>query len=167
MHSLVQPGPFDGPARQPRLNRQALLDSARQLQRAAQATGPQPLLRGKKLGLLSANNETADAQNFCAAAAQLGAHVAVIRSTFSPQSQPNEVQDTARLLGRLYDAVECQGLPAPLVQQLAGTAGVPVYDGLATAAHASAELAPLLSGDEPLADKRRYVMQAVLLSTIV
>ncbi|WP_374564826.1 ornithine carbamoyltransferase [Ideonella sp.] len=167
MHPLAQPGSFDGPAKLPWPDRQTLLDSARQLQRAAQAGTTQPLLRGKKLGLLRANDETTAAQDFCAAAAALGGHVAVIRSAFTPQSQYNEVQDTARLLGRLYDAVECQGLPASLVQQLAGVASIPVYDGLATASHASAELAPLLTGDEPLADKRRYVMQAVLLSTII
>lgn len=167
MHSLVQPDPFDGPAKQPRLNRQALLDSACRLQRAAQAGALQPLLRGKKLGLLRANEETSDAQGFCAAAVELGAHVAVIRSAFTPQSQPNEVLDTARLLGRLYDAVECQGLAALLVQQLAGAASIPVYDGLATASHVSAELALLLAGDEPLAHKQRYVVQAVLLSTII
>ncbi|MBA2724094.1 MAG: ornithine carbamoyltransferase, partial [Methylibium sp.] len=46
-------------------------------------------------------------------------------------------------------------------------AGVPVYDGLATPRHPTAKLADLLDGDAAAsADKRRFVLQAVLLSTI-
>src|SRR5689334_14969258 len=109
-----------------RLDRQALLDTARLLQRAAQAGATQPMLRGKKLGLLRATEDSIDARYFCSAAEELGAHVAQIRSAFAPDSAPSEVQVTARMLGRLYDAVECQGLPPLLVDQLADAAGIPV-----------------------------------------
>ena len=149
-----------------RHDRQALLDAACLLQRAARAGDTRPLLRGKKLGLLHVTEDSIDAWHFCSAAHELGAHVAQIRSAFTPDSTPSEVQDTARMLGRLYDAVECQGLPPALVDQLADAAGIPVYDGLASPSHASADLARQLAGDEPLADKRRYVVQAMLLATI-
>ena len=160
-----QTGHFDA-ALPARLDRQALLDAASQLQRAAQTGGTRPLLRGKKLGLLRGTEDSSDVLNFCRAANELEAHVAQIRSAFTPDSTPSEVQDTARMLGRLYDAVECQGLPSSLVDQLANAAGIPVYDGLATPSHASADLARQLAGDVPLADKQRYVVQAVLLATI-
>lgn len=149
-----------------RFDRQALLDAARLLQRAAQAGDTRPLLRGKKLGLLRGADESSDAWHFCSAAHELGAHVAQIRSAFTPDSTPSEVQDTARMLGRLYDAVECQGLPPSLVNQLADAAGIPVYDGLAPPSHANADLARQLAGNEPWADKQRYVVQAMLLATI-
>jgi ornithine carbamoyltransferase len=166
MHAPLQTGHLDA-AKPARLDRETLLDTAHLLQRAARAGGPRPLLRGKKLGLLHVTEGSVDAQNFCSAADELGAHVALIRSAFTPDSAASEVQDTARLLGRLYDAVECQGLPASLVDQLATAAGIPVYDGLASPSHASADLARQLAGDEPLADRRRYIVQAVLLATII
>ncbi len=165
MLPLVHLGNLDA-TRQSRLDQHALLDTARLLQRAILNGGPLQSLRGKKLGLLRAAEDSIDAEHFCSAARELGAHVARIRSAFTPNSTPSEVQDTARMLGRLYDAVECQGLPPSLVEQLAGAAGIPVYDGLALPSHPSADLAQQLVGDEPLADKRRFIVQAVLLATI-
>jgi ornithine carbamoyltransferase len=166
MHRL--PGPL-AVANPVRFDRQALLNRARLLQQAAQSGSPQLLLRGKKLGLLQESGDFNDCDSllFCKAAQALGAHVAHIRSTFTPDSVCAEVQDTARLLGRLYDAVECQGLTSSVVDELAATAGIPVYDGLASASHASAALAALLAGNEPLSDKRCYVVQAMLVATIV
>lgn len=145
---------------------QTLLDQARQLQQIAQAGGPQPMLRGKNLGLLQGGNDAIAARRFCDAARELGAHVAVIPSTFQADSTDGDVRDTARMLGRLYDAVECQGLPPLIVKKLADTSGIPVFDGLASPSHASAGLAEELAGGEPLPDRRRYVMQAVLLAAM-
>jgi len=42
-----------------------------------------------------------------------------------------------------------------------------VYDGLASDAHPTAHLANLLDLASPLADRRRFIIQAVLLATIV
>jgi ornithine carbamoyltransferase len=53
-----------------------------------------------------------------------------------------------------------------LVQQVGDDAGVPVYDGVSSQNHATAGLAALLGGSTSLADNRRFVLQAVLLSTI-
>ena len=144
----------------------AVLASARTLQRAAGAGKVQPLLRGKNLGLLCDANEDGDAALFRRAAVELGAHVAHIRPSLSELSTPQEVQHTARLLGRLYDAVECQGMAPALVQQVGSDAGVPVYDGIASRNHPTAHLAELLDGDASPADNRRFVLQAVLLNTI-
>ena len=143
----------------------AVLDSARALQRAAQAGKTQPSLRGKNLGLLC-EADNGDAALFRRAAVELGANVARIRPSLSGLSTPQDVQNTARMLGRLYDAVECQGLAPALVQQVASDAGVPIYAGIASQEHPTAKLAELLGDDTSPADNRRYVLQAVLLSTI-
>ena len=126
----------------------------------------QPLLRGKNLGLLCEADDDGDAALFRRAAVELGAHVAHIRPSLSELSTPQEVQHTARMLGRLYDAVECQGMAPALVQQVGNDAGVPVYDGIASQDHPTARLAALLDGDAAPADNRRFVLQAVLLSTL-
>lgn len=151
-----------------------VLDRARALQRAAVAGELAAPLRGRKLGLLCEAGDggggdrggDSDAALFRHAAVELGAHVAHIRPSLTELSTQAEVQRTARMLGRLYDAIECQGMAAELVHQVGVEAGVPVYDGLASAKHPTARLAALLEGNALLRDKRRFVLQAVLLNTI-
>lgn len=145
----------------------AVLANARALQRAAKAGLTQPLLRGKNFGLLCEADDGGEAALFRRAAMDLGAHVAHIRPSRSELSTPQQVQHTARMLGRLYDAVECQGMAPALVQQVSIDAGGPVYDAIASPDHATASLAELLDDGASAADKRRFVLQAVLLSTIV
>ena len=143
-----------------------VLDQARALQRAAAAGGLPASLRGRKLGLLCEAGGDDNAALFRRAALELGAHVAHIRPSLTELSTLPDVQLTARMLGRLYDAIECQGMAADLVHQVGVEAGVPVYDGVASPTHPTARLAELLDGDALMSDKRRFVLQAVLLSTI-
>ena len=153
-----------------------VLEHARALRLAAQGGELRTLLRGRKLGLLceiDTNADTdifadieGDAALFRRAALELGANVARIRPSLNELSTPREVQHTASMLGRLYDAVECQGMAADLVHQMGVDAGVPVYDGVASKGHPTARLVDLLDGDASTLDKRRFVLQAVLLSTI-
>ena len=158
-----------------------VLDNARALQLAAQVGDVRALLRGRKFGLMCEidsdsdsdsdnNNDSAsasDAALFRRAAVELGAHVSHIRPSLTEMSTPQEVLHTARMLGRLYDAVECQGMAANLVHRLDADAGVPVYDAIASQRHPTAKLDGMLGGDSPALDKRRFVLQAVLLSTVV
>ena len=145
-----------------------VLDNARALQRAAEAGEARALLRGRKLGLLceADGDDDDEAVLFRRAAAALGAHVAHVRPSLTEHSTPQEVRHTARMLGRLYDAVECHCMPAALVHQVGVDAGVPVFDGVASQKHPTARLADLLDGDASKLDKRCFVLQAVLLSTI-
>jgi ornithine carbamoyltransferase len=143
-----------------------LLACARTLQNAERSGTLQTLLRGKNLGLLCESANSDDAELFQRAALALGAHVAHLPPSLSRQSAPEEVQLTARMLGRLYDAVECQGMDSALVAQIGHEAGVPVYHGLAAPTHATTRLTELLSGDGSPADRRLAVLQAVLLCTL-
>ena len=143
-----------------------VLADARRLQAAAGAGQTCDALRGKMIGMLCETNDAPDAILFRGAALELGAHVAHLRPSLSALSTPLEVHDTARMLGRLYDAIECQGMAPALVRQMGIHAGVPVYDGLASAMHPTAKLGSRLEGDAASADKRRIVLQAMLLATI-
>ena len=147
-----------------------VLNNARALQLAAQAGDLRALLRGRKFGLMCEidddSDSASDAALFRRAAVELGAHVAHIRPSLTELSTVLEVLHTARMLGRLYDAVECQGMAADLVHRLGAEAGVPVYDAIASQRHPTAKLEALLDGDSPAFDKRRFVLQAVLLSTV-
>lgn len=144
----------------------SLLGHARMLQHAALNGTTRPLLRGKNLGLLCETGPDEAQVLFRQAAEELGAHVAVMRSGLSPASPPREVQHTARMLGRLYEAVECQGLDPALVRHIGLHAGVPVFDGAATSAHPASRLAELLGDAMPLADNRRFMLQALLLDAV-
>lgn len=122
-----------------------------------------PLLAGKQLALLSPDCDDAVAVEFIEAAKALGARVSFVRAGLDDSSSDVQVETTARFLSQLYDAVECQHLPAPLVSRLARSAGIPVFDGLATPAHPTASLVSRLEGDASPALKRRSVLQAALL----
>ena len=158
--SDAHPSPVQGDA-------SVVLAQARALQRTALAGATQPLLRGKNLGLLCATDDNAaEAALFRRAATNLGAHVAQIPASLSDSSTLQEVQHTARLLGRLYDAVECQGMPAGLVRQITQAVDMPVFEGLASQDHPTAVLAEQLDPASSVAERRMFVVQAVLLGAL-
>jgi ornithine carbamoyltransferase len=145
----------------------ALLAAARELQTAARAGVARRVLRGKNLAMLCDDADAAGAAAlFHRAASELGAQVAQLRPSLSERSTPEQVRDTARLLGRLYDALDCIGLPSQLVRQIGAAAGVPVFEAISSSSHPTARLATQLNGDAAPEDKRCAVMQAVLLGAL-
>ena len=146
----------------------ALVEDARTLQRAAETGTTQPLLRGRKFGLLCAAGGTGkdDIALFDLAAIELGAQVAHIRPNLTELSEPQEVEHTAHMLGRLYDAVVCQDMAPPLVRRLSAIAGIPVYDRITSSTHPFAKTADTLDPEIFTADNRRFLVQALLVKTI-
>jgi len=142
-----------------------LLARASALQRAADGGGGP--LRGKNIGLLCEHAGPEDPHGdialFRRAAAGLGAHVSCIQPQLSATSPARLIRDTAVLLGRFYDAVACHGLPDSLVQSLRRHATVSVVDGIASAHHPLATLAHRLDGLGTFEDRRRWLLQAVLM----
>lgn len=123
-----------------------LIGSARAMQRAAAEGGGRAApLRGKNIALLSDDPASPGAHAFLRAATGLGAQVACVRAT---EPGPCELRDRAGLLGRLYDAIECQGLAELELHQLERDAGVPVFNGIASPGHPLRELAALMSWQE-------------------
>lgn len=143
-----------------------LVTYARTLQRFAQTGQRQLLLRGKNLGLLCESDENEEAQRFRRAATELGARVAHVRPELSASSSRADIADTGRMLGRLYDGIECLGLESTVVKRLGAAANVPVYDGIASRRHPTAMLAAQLGTEHPLDESHRFMVQAVLLSTL-
>lgn len=151
--------------------------NSRTVGEAAQSGSLGQLLKGRKLALLAdwGDDDPGDnseaAQLFVRAATEMGALVARLRPGLCTTSPPQEVQSTARMLGQLYDALECQGMDLGLVQQIALYAGVPVFQGLASAQHRTAALVQQLAGQPgpgmAADDAHCRVVQAVLLGTLV
>ena len=108
-------------------------------------------LQGRHLAVLGAPEQ---AQPFGEAMEALGARVSRLGAA-GPEAAPEP--DTAkaqRLLGRLYDAIECCGVPPAYVEALDAQAGVPVFNGLADEGHPLRGIATLLAmrawSDRPL-----------------
>jgi ornithine carbamoyltransferase len=142
---------------------QDLIDMAIKLREASLLGRTQKLLRGKNLGLLCDDDTQPDALLFQHAAAELGAHVAHVAARACNTDAPDALDTAARLFGRLYDAIECQGMDAERVHRLARGSDIAVFDGVATPRHPTAALAARMSGVD--ADNRRFMLQAVLLKT--
>jgi ornithine carbamoyltransferase len=114
----------------------ALLDGAGLLKQAARAGQPSTPLRGKNLALLGEGQN----QLLGRAATELGAKVAFLSAPAG-----SGLTDSARLLGRLYDAVDGGPMAAAALEQLDRDAGVPVFNGLGADEHPTRVLAELLA----------------------
>ena len=130
-----------------------LLDTAAALKRAKERDQDWGPLRGRHLALLSSDCDGA-AQRFQRAVQGLGGTVARLDANDWQTSAGDRVPDAARMLGRLYDAIDCCDLPAPLLEQIDAHSGVPVFNGLACASHPLSAVGALLTmreaGAKPL-----------------
>jgi ornithine carbamoyltransferase len=142
-----------------------LVAAARALAQAEAAGTRDQLLRGKNFALLTLSRGPAAAL-FTAAVEQLGATTSRIGEEMLAVQDERELQRVARMLDRLYDAVECQGVPAASVQRLSDLATVPVFDGIACDTHRTAALADQLADCGSSADARRWILQAAVLQTV-
>jgi ornithine carbamoyltransferase len=129
-----------------------LVAAARRLQADLQNGAAGKPLRGKNLALLLGGAGGAGGAETSAlheAAQELGARVAEVRFAEPPGTRSRDgVRQLARMLGRLYDAVDCAALPPATVREIEQEAGVPVYDGLALDDHPARALADLMTLDE-------------------
>ncbi|MGD9020980.1 MAG: ornithine carbamoyltransferase [Lysobacterales bacterium] len=130
-----------------------LLDLARDLKRAKYAGNEEARLRGKNIALIFAKASTRTRCAFEVAAYDQGANVTYLDPTGSHLGKKESVKDTARVLGRMYDAIEYRGDAQDIVEELAAHAGVPVYNGLTDQFHPTQMLADLMT-------MREYMPQA-------
>ena len=122
-----------------------LLDLAAELKQAKKEHREQPLLAGKEIALIFEKDSTRTRCAFEVAAYDQGAHVTFIGPTGSHMGHKETVKDTARVLGRMYDAIEYRGFGEQIADDLAEWAGVPVYNGLTDEWHPTQILADFLT----------------------
>jgi ornithine carbamoyltransferase len=125
-----------------------LLDLSRDLKRAKYAGVEQQRLRGKNIALIFEKTSTRTRCAFEVAAYDEGAHVTYIDPTSSQIGHKESMKDTARVLGRMYDAIEYRGSTQENVDTLAAYAGVPVFNGLTNEFHPTQMLADVLTMTE-------------------
>jgi ornithine carbamoyltransferase len=127
-----------------------LIDLAAELKAAKRDGHEEPRLVGKDIVLIFDQDATRTRCAFEVAAHDQGAHVTPIGPGGSRLGREESVKDTARVLGRLYDAIEYRGFAEAIAEQLARWAGVPVYNGLTDEWHPTQVLADLLTMREHL-----------------
>ncbi|MFN3847391.1 MAG: ornithine carbamoyltransferase [Paracoccaceae bacterium] len=112
----------------------------------AKATGTEKqLLKGKNIALIFEKDSTRTRSAFEVAAFDQGAHVTYLGPSGSHIGTKETMKDTARVLGRYYDAIEYRGFGQAEAETLAEFAGVPVYNGLTDEFHPTQILADLMT----------------------
>ncbi|MFK0153485.1 ornithine carbamoyltransferase [Streptomyces sp. NPDC090499] len=131
-----------------------LVELAAELKAAKKAGTETQYLRGKNIALVFAKTSTRTRCAFEVAAADQGAATTYLDPAGSQLGHKESVKDTARVLGRMYDAIEYRGHGQGVVEELAAFAGVPVYNGLTDEWHPTQMLADVLTmtehSDKPL-----------------
>jgi ornithine carbamoyltransferase len=131
-----------------------LLDLSWDLKKARYAGTEQQRLKGKNIALIFEKDSTRTRCAFEVAAYDQGAHVTYLGPTGSQLGKKETIQDTARVLGRMYEGIEYRGYGQVIVEELAKYAGVPVWNGLTNEFHPTQLLADFLTmmehSDKPL-----------------
>ena len=133
-----------------------LIDLAAELKAAKKEGNEEQRLVGREIALIFEKDSTRTRCAFEVAAYDQGAHVTFIGPSGSHMGHKETVKDTARVLGRMYDAIEYRGFAQDTAEALAEWAGVPVYNGLTDEWHPTQILADFLTFrehlDKPLND---------------
>ncbi|MER0448846.1 ornithine carbamoyltransferase [Streptomyces sp. Edi4] len=133
-----------------------LVALAAELKAAKKAGTEVQRLRGRNIALIFEKSSTRTRCSFEVAAADQGASTTYIDPAGSHIGKKESPRDTARVLGRMFDAIEFRGDAQETVEILAANAGVPVYNGLTDDWHPTQMLADVLTvtehTDKPLSE---------------
>ena len=124
------------------------LDLSESLKTAKYSGTESKRLAGKEIALIFEKTSTRTLAGFEVAAYDQGAHVTYFAPSGSQIGHKESIADTARVLGRMYDAIEYRGNRQVDVEGLAEHAGVPVYNGLTDEWHPTQMLADFLTMHE-------------------
>ncbi len=107
-----------------------------------------PHLKGKEIALIFEKASTRTRAAFEVATYDQGGNVTYLDPSGSQLGHKETVADTARVLGRMFDAIEFRGSAHESIEELAEYAGVPVYNGLTDEWHPTQTLADFLTMTE-------------------
>lgn len=137
-----------------------LLDLAAELKAAKKSGREERRLGGRNIALIFEKTSTRTRCAFEVAAYDQGANVTYLEPGGSQIGHKESIKDTARVLGRMYDAIEYRGFGQEIVEELAKYAGVPVYNGLTNEFHPTQILADMLTMREHCRKPLRQIAYA-------
>ncbi|KNB53308.1 ornithine carbamoyltransferase [Streptomyces caatingaensis] len=139
-----------------------LIELAAELKAAKRAGAEVPRLGGRHIALVFEKTSTRTRCAFEVAAADQGARTTYLDPAGSQLGHKESVKDTARVLGRMFDAIQYRGHGQAVVEELAEYAGVPVFNGLTDEWHPTQMLADVLTMSEHTAKPLEHVALAYL-----
>ena len=122
-----------------------LLDLSKEFKRLKLTRTPHRYLEGRNIVLLFEKTSTRTRCSFEVAGRDLGMGVTYLDPGSSQMGKKESIEDTARVLGRMYDGIEYRGFAQSIVEEIANNAGVPVWNGLTTDFHPTQMLADALT----------------------
>lgn len=130
------------------------LDLAADLKEKKKNGIPHRYLEGKNIALLFEKTSTRTRCAFTVACTELGAHPEYLGKGDIQLGKKESVEDTAKVLGRMFDGIEFRGFAHKTVESLAEHSGVPVWNGLTDMWHPTQTLADLLTIQEHIGHLR-------------
>ena len=115
---------------------------------------PHRWLEGKNVVLIFQKTSTRTRSSFEVGAYDLGMGVTYLDPNSSQMGHKESIEDTARVLGRIYDGIEFRGFLQSDVEEIAEKSGVPVWNGLTDDFHPTQMLADILTLQEAVGDVR-------------
>lgn len=125
-----------------------LLELSHQVKRERRAGNISQRFLGKTLALLFEKRSTRTRCAFETAFGEEGGHPVFLSSADIQLGVKESIEDTARVLGRMFDAIQFRGFKQEMVEALAEYSGVPVYNGLTDLYHPTQILADLMTVQE-------------------
>lgn len=122
-----------------------MLDLAKKLKEDKRNGLEEQYLKKKNIALIFEKDSTRTRCSFEVAAHDQGAHAVYIGSTGSQISKKESIKDTARVLGRMFDAIEYRGYGQEVVEILAEHSNVPVWNGLTDEEHPTQVIANFMT----------------------
>ncbi len=122
-----------------------ILNLARDLKQAKYGGYEVQCLKGKNIALIFEKASTRTRCAFEVAAYDQGANVTYLDPAGSHMGKKESIKDTARVLGRMYDAIEYRGSAQNIAEELAEYSGVPVINGLTDEFHPTQMAADLMT----------------------
>ena len=125
-----------------------LLDLAKDFKKKKHNGIPHRYLNNKNIVLLFEKTSTRTRCAFEVAGLDLGMGVTYLDPGSSQMGKKESIEDTAKVLGRMYNGIEYRGYDQEIVEELARCAGVPVWNGLTTQFHPTQMLADVMTVEE-------------------
>lgn len=127
---------------------QYLIDFSQHLKDLKKRGIPHHYLEGKNIALLFEKTSTRTRAAFTTAAIDLGAHPEYLGANDIQLGKKESTEDTAKVLGSMFDGIEFRGFSQKMVEELAEFSGVPVWNGLTDEWHPTQMIADFLTIQE-------------------
>ena len=127
-----------------------VLDLSRRVKKDRRNGRRQERFKGMTLALLFEKRSTRTRCAFETAFGEEGGHPVFLSTADIHLGTKEAVEDTARVFGRMFDAIQFRGFSQTTVETLAKWAGVPVYNGLTDEWHPTQVLADLMTLEETM-----------------